>query len=92
MVSNKNVCLQLGFKGGNEFGLTVFWEQKKPTKKKHLNNIFTGLSRNSLGILFMCFLSPMRNDPPKHINKILLPTESCDNPPDLFMFVCFLFP
>ena len=34
----------------------------------------------------------MRNDPEKHMNKLLAPTQSLDNPADLFMFVCFIFP
>ena len=39
----------------------------------------------------MCFL-PIRNDPKKHKNKILTPTQSRDNPANLFMFMCFFFP
>ena len=44
----------------------------------------------------MCFFSPIRNDPKKkkrkHINNFLAPTQSRDNPANLFMFMCFFFP
>ena len=40
------------------------------------------------------FFSPKGNDPKKkkHINKFLAPTQSRDNPENLFMFMCFSFP
>ena len=40
----------------------------------------------------MCFFSPIRNDPKKHINNFSAPTQSRDNPANLFMFMCFFFP
>ena len=56
-----------------------FWETQFGSKKrrnKHMNNIFTWLSRDFWGILFMCFFSPPRGmTPKKHIK-----TEFCHPP------------
>ena len=56
--------------------------------------MFTGLSGDFGGDFVYVFFSPspIRNDPKKHINKILAPTQSRDNPANLFMFMCFSFP
>ena len=56
--------------------------KKKHIRKKYINKMFTGLSRNFEGILFMCCFSPIRNDPNKknRINNFLAPTQSWDNP------------
>ena len=35
------------------------------------------------------FFSSMRNDPEKHINIFLPPTQSWDSPPNMFVFTCF---
>ena len=69
------------------------WVGWKKEEKHIFNKMFTGLSRDFGGNLFMCFFSsPIRNDPPKkHINKILPPTQSEDNPANIFMFMCFYF-
>ena len=41
----------------------------------------------------MCFFSPIRNDPKKtHHKQLSAPTQSRDNPANLFMFTCFSFP
>ena len=41
----------------------------------------------------MCFSPPIRNDPKKkHINIFWPPAQFRDNPPNLFMFMCFSFP
>ena len=40
----------------------------------------------------MCFFSPIGDGPKKHINKLLAPTQSQDNPANLFMFMCFSVP
>ena len=66
------------------------WSEKN-TQEKTRNKIFTGLSRD-LGENFVYVLfSPKRNDPiKKQINKCLAPTQSRDNPANLFMFMCFL--
>ena len=45
-----------------------------------------GLSRDLEGGFCLLF---SKNDPKKHINKILAPTQSRDNPGHMFMFVCF---
>ena len=43
-----------------------FGSEKNTERKKHVNIIFTGLSRDlGGGTLFMCFFSPIRNDPRK---------------------------
>ena len=39
----------------------------------------------------MCFFSHIRNDPKKHINKFLPPTQSRDNPANLFMFMFYYY-
>ena len=39
----------------------------------------------------MCFFSPIRNDTKKHMNKFLPPTQSRDNPANLFMLCVFSF-
>ena len=54
------------------------------------NKLFTGLSRDFWGNFVYVFFSPIRNDPKKkkHINKFLAPTQSRDNPANLFMFMC----
>ena len=77
----------LGVKMGSQMG------HFRPRAKKHIKQ--TKFSRDCPGILalFMCFFSPIRNDPTKkHINKILAPTQSRDNPANMFMFMCFFFP
>ena len=66
--------------------------KKTHKEKKHLNKIFTGLSRDFGGDFVYVFFSPIRNDPKKYINKFLAPTQSQDNPANLFMFMCFFFP
>ena len=51
-----------------------------------------GLSRDFGGHFVYVFFYPIRNDPKrkKHINKILAPTQSRDNPANLF-YVCVFF-
>ena len=43
-----------------------------------------GLSQDFLGILFMCFLSPTRNDQKTHKQNFAT-TQFRDNPPSLFL-------
>ena len=44
----------------------LFWERKKPIKKKkHVNKIFTGLSRDFWGEFVYVFCSPIGNGPKK---------------------------
>ena len=62
---------------------------KKETRKQNFHGIVPGFLG---GTSFMCFFSPIRNDPKKHINKVFAPTQSWDNPAHLFMFMCFFFP
>ena len=38
----------------------------------------------------MCFFSPIRDDPQNHINKLLPPTQSLDNP-QMFFYVYVFF-
>ena len=61
---------------------------KKPPKKKHINKHFTELSRDFLGILFMLFFSPMRNDPKRHISRLLPPTQSPGTIPPNVLCLC----
>ena len=77
---------------GSGYGLVSTIGGEKNTHKQ----TFTGLSRDSGGgILFVFFVS-LRNDTKKHThtNKILAPTQSWDNPANLFMFMtlCFSLP
>ena len=55
--------------------------------------MFRGLSRDFEGDFVYVVFSSIKNDrTKKHINKILPPTHSRDNPANLFMFMCFSFP
>ena len=58
------------------------------SEEKHSHKISTGLSRD-FGVIFLCVFSHTRNNPKKHINKSLAPTHSRENPPNLFVFMCF---
>ena len=61
--------------------LWFVWERKKPTKRKtHEQNIY------GIVTVFMCF-HPRGMTPKKQINKITPPTQSRDNPTNLFMFM-----
>ena len=72
---------------------SVFGSEKKHIKKKTRKQNFHGIVPGFWGGFCLCvFFSPIRNDPKKHINKILAPTQSRDNPANLFMFTCFSFP
>ena len=66
-------------------------ERKNKRTKKHINKTFTGPSRDFLGILLMCFLSPVRNDP-KKIHKQNFATHPVPGQSPNLMFMCFLFP
>ena len=88
-------CCLLEKKAANRCGCASLGAKRKHVKTKtHKHKNFTGLSQDFWGgILFYVFFSPIRNDPKKHINKILPPTQSRDNPANLFMFMCvFSFP
>ena len=65
---------------------------KDKWRKKHINTIFTGMCRDFGGDFVYVFFSPKRNDPPKHANKYLTPSQSRDSPRNLFMFMCSSFP
>ena len=74
-------------------GFLEVWERKKYIKKKHVNRMFTGLSRDlgGGGCRFVyVFFSPIRNGPKKHINKFLPPAQSRDNPSNFCVYVFFL--
>ena len=74
--------------GGHLLGRPLLFTSKKHIKKKHLNTTFTGLSRNFVGGFRLCvFFSP----PKKNINNLLAPTQSRENPANLFLFMCFSF-
>ena len=51
-------------------------KRKNNKEQKHINKIFTGLSRDFGENFVYVFFSPIRNDPKqkKHINKFLAPT------------------
>ena len=74
--------------------MIFFWgggERKKPTKTKKQN--FAGLSWDLLGIFVYVFGPPKGMTPTKHINKLLPPTQSQDNPGNLLcLCMCFSFP
>ena len=48
-----------------EFYVPSLGSEKNTQRKKHINTIFTGLSGDFGGTLFMCFFSPTRNEPKK---------------------------
>ena len=77
-------------------GLTGAWwligrkkHIKKETRKQNFHGMIPGFWG---GFLFMCFFSPIPNDPKENKNKFLPPTQSRDNPANLFLFMCFSFP
>ena len=94
----------LGFWGGEVpivflWARGFLWNSKKLEygcnlgAKKHINRIFLGLSRDFWGDFVYVFFSPPQGMTwKKHINKCLAPTQSRDNPANLFMFMCFSFP
>ena len=73
--------------------LSSRFKKKHIKTKKHVNKFFTWLSRDFRVDFVYMFFSPIRNDQKqkKHINKILAPTQSRDNPANLFM-LCFFIP
>ena len=62
-------------------------ERKQRIKKKHLNTNFTGLSWDFWGEFCLCVFPHKEWPEKKHINKFLAPTQSRDNPTNLFMFI-----
>ena len=69
-----------------------FWGTKKHIKKKTRKQDFHGIVPGFWGDSVYVFSPPKEMTRKKHINKFLAPTQSRDNPANLFMFVCFLFP
>ena len=73
-----------------------FWpkdrERKKHIKKKTRKQNIHGIVPGFWGEFCLCVFSPPKGmTRKKHINKILAPTQSRDNPANLFMFMCFFF-
>ena len=68
---------------------SLAWARINTEEQKNINKTFAGSSWDLLKVLFVCFF-PIRNDPNKHKNKCLPPTQSQDSSPK---FVCvFSFP
>ena len=63
--------------------------RRKHIKKKTRKQNFHGIVPGFWGDFVYVFFSPRRNDQRKHINKLLAPIQSRDNPANLF---CFFFP
>ena len=59
---------------------------RKKTRKQNIHGIVSGF----LGGFVYVFFFLIRNDPKTHINKFLPPTQTRDNPGNVFMFMCFL--
>ena len=85
---NKRILMLTSVGGGqvrnNKLANGSKKERKDKRRQKHINKCFAGLSRDILGILFMS-----KEWPPNHIHTSLKPTQSQDNPQNLFMFMCF---
>ena len=56
-----------------QLGFPRCWERKKHRRKKHINKVLTGLSRDFGGDSVMCFYSPLRNDPKNTWTKFCHP-------------------
>ena len=71
-----------------------FGSEKKHAKKKTRKQKFHGIVPGFLGefcffnVCVCFFLSPIRNDPKNTLKHIFAPTQSRDNPANLFMFMC----
>ena len=63
---------------------------KNKRRIKHRNTIFTGLSQDFCFGFCLCVFLHHVEWPKKNINKFLPPTQSRDNPANLFMFICVL--
>ena len=77
----------------DDFGRDGWLGAKKHTKKKkHVNKC----SRDCPGFFWggcLCVFSlPHKDWPQKHINRFFAPTQSRENPANLFMFMRFSFP
>ena len=62
-------------------------KRRQKTHTQNVHGIIPGFGGD-----FVYVFSHHKERPPKHINNILLPTQSWDNPENLFMFMCFSFP
>ena len=58
---------------------------EKKTRKQNFHRIVPGFG---VGFCLWVLFSTITNDPKKHINNFFTPTQSQDNPANLFMFVC----
>ena len=72
--------------------LAEFFGEERPlnkTRKQNFHEIVPGF----WGEFCLCVFSPPKGmTRKKHINNILPPAQSQDNPANLFMFMCFSFP
>ena len=77
--------------------LTAAWDPPLPLpppllkfpKKTHKQQKFHGIFTRFWGGFCLCVFIPMRNDPPKHINKLLPPTQSGTIPQICYVYVFF---
>ena len=70
----------------------IFLLRERKIKNKTRKQNFHGIVPEFCGEFCLCVFSPIRNEKKKHINKFLAPTQSRDNPANLFMFMCVFFP
>ena len=70
-----------------DLGAKTTYNEKTRKQNFHARDLGGG------GHFAYVFFSLIRNDPKhKHVNKLLPPTQTQDNPGHLFMFMCFFFP
>ena len=74
------------------FLLILGSERKPPKKNKYINQKLTEFLPGFSGDFCLCVFLHHEDWPKKHRNKFSPPTRSRDNPPNLFMFMCFSFP
>ena len=75
---------------GTSFPWTLVGSEKKTHKEKTCKQNFHGIIPGFWGEFCLCVLfSPIGMTRKKHINNFLAPTQSRDNPANLFMFMCF---